>query len=178
MKRLPNATRVGFSSRYNLKHLITKPLHYLIQMFTGSKLHHEGIMCDGMLYEAGNKGVRKIPFEQKLKEIDDCIDVIIFKPTKLLTLNQLIAFRIDLESQLGKQYSATEAFFSILTGILFLTKSEPKNKKQFCSKLVFRAYQKIHSVLKGILPRTQNPEENTKVLRFHNLIQEGEILKR
>ncbi len=182
MQYLTNSTVVGFSSRYNTKHLITKPLHYLIQIFTGSNLHHVGIMCDGLLYEAmASTGVRKIPLEDKLKEIDDCVDVIIFKPINRLRPSELEEFRIDLENQVGKQYPTAQAFFSILTAVLFLglRKSKPKTKEQFCSKLVFYAFQNIFpGILKGILPRTINPEECKKVLRVANLIKEGEILKR
>lgn len=182
MQYLSNGTIIGFSSRYNTKHLITKPIHYLIQIFTGSSLYHVGIMCDSLLYEATAKtGVRKVPLAVKLDEIDDCVDVIIFKPTNKFTPSQLIDFRIDLDNQVGKQYSTKEAFFSILTVALFLglRKSNPKNKETFCSKLVFRAYQNIYlATLAGILPRTLNPEECKKTLRIPNLIKEGEILKR
>lgn len=182
MQYLPNATIIGFSSRYNTKHLITKPLHYLIQIFTGSRLHHMGIMCDGFLYEAMAKtGVRKIPLTVKLDEIDDCVDVIIFKPTNRLTSSGLKEFRIDLDNQVGKKYSTKEAFLSILTAVLCLglRNSKPKTKEQFCSKLAFYAYQNIHpEILRGILPRTLNPEECKKVLRVPNLIKEGELLKR
>ena len=182
MKRLPNATIVGFSSRYNTKHLLTKPLHYLIQIFTGSKLYHVGIMCDGLLYEAlGSTGVRKITLKQKLKEIDDCVDVITFKPTDLVTLYKLTGLKIDINNQIGKQYPTLQAFFSTITAILFLglRKSKPKSKKQFCSKLIVYAYQNMFpTILKGILPRTFNPEESIKTLRAAGLIHEGEILNR
>jgi len=49
----------------------------------------------------------------------------------------------------------------------------------FCSKLVFYAWQNIYpAILKGILPRTLNPEECIKVLRKAGLIKEGEKLQR
>lgn len=182
MKSLPDGTKIGFSSRYSTKHLLTKPLHYLIQIFTGSKLHHVGIMCDNLLYEAMySTGVRKIPLAVKLDEIDDCVDVIIFEPTNKLTPSQSKELKIDLENQVGKQYSTLQAFLSILTAILFLglRKLEPKNKLQFCSKLVFKADQNIYpEILKGILPRTLNPEECKKVLRKAKLIKPGRILRR
>lgn len=179
---LPSGTIVGFSAHYNTKHLLTKPLHYLIQIFTGSKLHHVGIMCDGLLYEAMAKtGVREISLTGKLGEIDDCVDVIIFKPTYRLTPQKLIDFRIDIYNQLGKQYPKWQALLSILTAILLLDlrKSKPKSKEHFCSKLIVYAYKNIFpAILERILPRTFNPEESIKTLRAAGLIQEGEILKR
>lgn len=182
MQYLPSATIIGFSSRYNTRHLLTKPFHYLIQIATGSKLHHVGGMCDNSLYEAiKSTGVRKIPLQQKLDELDDCVDTIIYKPTFKLTPSKLKAFKIDFENQIGKQYPTLQAFLSIVTAVLCLglRKSKPKTKKMFCSKLIFYAYQNLFpEILKGILPRTMNPEECIKVLLKAGLIQEGELLKR
>ncbi len=183
MQHLPNATIIGFSSRYSTKHLFTKPLHYLIQWFTGSKLHHMGTMYSNPIYEEamGSTGVRKIPLGVKLGEIDDCVDVYIFKPTFKLTPKQLKEFRIDLDNQVGKQYPVLQSFLSIVTAVLCLglLKSKPKTKKMFCSKLVFYAYQNMHpEILEGILPRTLNPEECIKTLLKAGLIKEGELLER
>ncbi len=188
MQKFPDSTIIGFSSRFDWKilshwkHLITKPLHYGIQIGTGSNLHHLGIMYNDWFYEAlGKTGVRIIRLEGKLKELDDCVDVITFPPKTILNDNESLRLGIDLNEQLGKKYSAAQAFLSILTKILFLglRKSKPKNKATFCSKLVFKAYRYLHiSKLGDTLPRTINPEECKKILRQKGLIKAGKILKR
>ena len=178
---MKNGSVIAFSSNFDpkrledWKHAFTKPLHYGIQGVTGSKFHHVGMYCDGYFYEAMAKfGVRKIKFEQKLSEIAPCVDTYIFPPSKKLLKAQVRAMIIDLDNQVGKKYSALEAFLSILTAILCVDSDQIKTKEQFCSKLAFLSYRNLFpSKLNHILPRTLNPEELLKVLKRFKLIKEN-----
>ena len=175
---MKSGTLIAFNSKYKTKHLLTKPLHYVIQLFTGSKFHHKGIICKDWYYEAmGSYGVRKIRLAQKIEEIDDCVFPYFFSPKIILTKEQEDSLERDLDAQVGKQYSAWEAFLSILTAILIFDKDEIKTKKMFCSKLVVYAMRNLYpKKLFDILPRHFNPEEAIKILREHNIIKEGVAL--
>lgn len=184
MKDLPSGTLLFFKSHFDYKrlgdwkHAVTKPLHYGIQGITGSEYHHVGIMCNDWFYEAiGKYGVRKIRLEQKLKEIDNCVEVVAFEPNKEIKRHLLFKLTIDLKNQLGKKYSALQAFLSILTKIL-VWQTVIKTKLMFCSKLVAYAYRNLFSKILGhIIPRTFNPEEIKKLLLGLRLIKEGYKIK-
>lgn len=172
---MKSGTVIAFNSKYKTKHLFTKPLHYGIQLFTGSKYHHLGIVCKDWYYEAmGSYGVRKIRFAQKIEEIDDCVIPYFFTPSTILSKEQEDFLERDLDAQIGKRYSAWEAFLSILTAIIIFDKDDIKTKKMFCSKLVVYAMRNLYpKKLFDILPRHFNPEESIKLLRENNLIKKG-----
>jgi hypothetical protein len=173
---IPNGSMVGFESKYSFKHLKTKPLHYLIQLFTGSRLHHVGIMCDGFIYEAKNPEVSASSLQYKTQEISKHVKLHVFEPQKKFTKIQTDKLRKDLNKQLGKEYSTTEAAFSIITAIL--CQKKPNNEKMFCSKLVFYAYRNLFPrKLENYLPRTMSPEEVKKVLQKEGFLKESYILK-
>jgi hypothetical protein len=91
-----------------------------------------------------------------------------------MTRDEVKKMVIDLDGEIGKKYSALEAFNSILTAIIFFDLGEVKTKRQFCSKLVFYAFRNLYpSKLNHILPRTLNPEELLKVLKRFNIIEES-----
>ncbi len=179
---LPDGTIIAFSSKFSYKkwgdwkHALKKPLHYGIQWGTQSPYHHVAIMCDGWLYEAmASTGVRRIKLGQKLREVDDCVEVTAFKPNVAISTEIL---KVDLKSQLNKKYPTLQAFGSILTKILFW-QAKIKTKKMFCSKLVAYAYLKLFPAsLKGLIPRTQNPEEVIKRLLLERLIKPGCLIKK
>ncbi len=182
---LPNGTLIYFSSKFDYKrlndwkHAITKPLHYGIQWGTGSKYHHVGIMFEDWLYEAlGKTGVRKIRLADKVNEVDNCVELTACKPSKLLTTKESKELDADLWKQLGKKYPTLQAFGSILTKILFW-QTEVKSKTMFCSKLIIYAFLNLYpKILKGIIPRTKNPEESYKVLRKVGLIDSHIIIRK
>lgn len=185
MKDLPSGTLLFFKSHFDYKrlndwkHALTKPLHYGIQGLTGSDFHHVGIMCNGWFYEAiGKYGVRKIKLKQKLEEIDNCVEVVAFKPAKEIKGVLLAKLMIDLENQLGKIFSAFQAFLSILSRIL-IWQTKVKNLVYFCSKLAAYAYKNLYPKILGrIIPRTLNPEEIKKTLLGLNIIKEGRTIKK
>jgi hypothetical protein len=177
MKQIPDGSMIGFEAKYSFRHLITKPFHYLIQLGTGSKIHHEGIMCDGLLYEAmASTGVRGIALQYKLDEVSNCIKTHVFEPQNKLSKTKVDKLRVDLGKQLGKKYSALEAVLSIISVILLQRKVT--YKEMFCSKLVFYAYRNLFpKKLKKYIPRTMNPEEVKKVLQKEGLLKESYILE-
>lgn len=200
---LPDGTIIAFSSKFSYKrwgdwrHAITKPLHYGIQfacsdwfsrvvvkigLRRGKKLrstpvnfHHVGIMCDGWLYEAmASTGVRRVKLGHKLREIDDCVEVIAFEPNETIAKESL---KLDLIAQIGKEYPTWQALGSILTKILFW-QSEIKTALMFCSKLVAYAFRNLFAVIKHIIPRKYNPNEIIKFLLEKKLIKSGFIIKK
>ena len=165
--KIESGAIITYSAKYGFRHLISKPMHYLIQIFTGSKKHHMGGICNGWYFEATAKnGVRKILFETKLKELSKYVSYEIHPPKRHLTKEQEESMFIDLNNQVGKKYSALEALVSIFTALLFLDSRKVKNKKMFCSKLWVYAVKNICSkLLKDIFPREYNPEEALKLFR-------------
>tara|TARA_R110000737_G_C14595333_1_gene488216 strand:+ start:709 stop:1236 length:528 start_codon:yes stop_codon:yes gene_type:complete len=161
---------ITYSAKYGFRHLVSKPMHYLIQIFTGSRKHHMGSICNGWYFEATKKNdVRKILFETKLKELSKYVSYEIHPPKRHLTKEQEESMFINLNNQVGKKYSALGAFLSILTAALFLSKKKLRTEEWFCS------HYSVWSVLKvidpsslrekNILPREYNPEEALKLFR-------------
>ena len=185
MQNLPNGTIIGFSSTFNWKqwaswkHSFTKPFHYGIQWFTGSDLHHVAIISDGYLWEAmGKTGVRSLTLRERIKETDSVVSLYIYEPMAEFTKEQSINLEDDLYAQFGKKFNGIQAMFAFIFLNRF-RKKKLKNKKMFCSKLVFKAYQNIYpEFLKGLLPRSINPERCIKFLRKKRLIRSKKLLNK
>jgi len=165
MQKPQDGSTINLKSEFSFKHLLTKPAHYIIQLFTDSKIFHQGIMCDGLIYEAMlAHGVRAIPLKQKVQEIDkDVISIHVDEPAKKLTAHQVNKLRQVLNKQIGKKFSISEAAFSAITAILRQKKA--KSEKMFCSKLIIYSLGKVFpKKLGGYIARTKNPEEARKLL--------------
>jgi hypothetical protein len=169
---VPDGSIVAFRARFSFRHLFRKPFHYLIQIFTGSRYHHIGIMSDDFLYESlSSTGVVYGTLSKRYSKLSKYESFDIYEPQFKLTKEQKQLLKEDLQEQLGKKYSRLQAFLSIFTALLFWNRDKIKTKKMFCSKLVVYAVMKRFPKKIGkVLPRDFNPEEAIKILRTANYI--------
>ena len=183
---MKNGALIFFSTERNLKNLIKYPVKFIIHLFTGSGIEHVGIHCDGYFYEALYPTVKRTPILTRLNNLPRYTKVSILAPIEDLDESKTEALRKDLDHQIGKRYGSKLAIYSALDRVLFMRKwlgIEKSNKKTFCSKLCFIAWQKLCPVLLSefnpstnrcqlIDPNTVNPEELKKIMLNSGLLKE------
>lgn len=167
---MKDGTLVTFSSKFTLHGALNYPLRYVIHKFTKAKEEHVGIVCDDYLYEATGHGVAKKLLTSRLITTKDYVVVDYYILNKELTKDEVMDLRMDLDSQLGKKYSAIEAMLSAIDHILpkFIKNRRSKQintRKQFCSKLCAYAYRNLGLLPYKVLPRNINPHELVNLVK-------------
>ncbi|NVM36905.1 MAG: hypothetical protein HWN81_15010 [Candidatus Lokiarchaeota archaeon] len=161
---------ITFSTDLNFKSFFKYPGKFIIQLFTKKKVEHVGIVADGYIYEAlYPHGVRK----RRIKDrpLYKYSHIRSYPLTIKLTKIVKAELKDDLESQLEKDYSIGRAIYSAFDKIFTFIDVRDKNKKTFCSKLVYKAYNKL-----GFLPDLNankiNPYELIEACKDHGLIDD------
>jgi hypothetical protein len=170
---MKDGTIIAFSSRFGIKHFLYYPFRYLIQLFTGSRIEHLGIVSFGDLYEARTPQVIKSNALERVKNTADHIKVFKYEPNFNLNDSQKVALYRDLQAQLGKKYGIIDAAFSAIDRLplfrLFLSKDKAISEKQFCSKLCAIAYQKLGLISNRINSSRLHPKEFITIINENNL---------
>ena len=147
---IKDGSTIYSSTSLNFKSLFTKPLKFVIQLFTSSSMEHTLFYIDGRVLEInGNKK------GAQFKPIKQWVDEYVTKHTKLhitelkedLNLEQTeLAIRYC-ESQIGVKYSTVQASRSWLDNF-FKGLNKDKQLNQYCSGQTYNCY-----VALGILPK-------------------------
>jgi hypothetical protein len=142
---IKNGTLIACGSRFSFKGLFTKPLHYLIQMVTGSRIEHVCMYLDGQIYQITGAGIQIFTIENWFKEYVK-EEAIIYKNEfkNDFTQTQIDAMKDYWLSEFhSAKYSAIYASYSAFDKFIFLSNLNLKSViKSFCSKICIEAYQK------------------------------------
>lgn len=164
---IKDGSLITFSTELNFKSFFKYPAKFIIQAFTKKKVEHVGIACDGYIYEATFPKVIKQKFKDRY--LYKYSHVRVYPLTIKLTKIDQQSLKEDLESQLNKKYSIRRAIYSAFDKYLFFIDIKDKNKKMFCSKLVYIAYKKL-GFLPDINANKINPYELIESCKDRGLI--------
>jgi hypothetical protein len=172
MVMIQDGSLITWSTKLTFSSFFKYPAKFFIQFFTKSKVEHVGIALDGYIYEATlAKGVGKTKIEER--KIYKYSDVRVYQLCKKLVKTQANCLRADLEAVLGKKYGIRRAIYSAFDQYLPSFLQIPnKNKKFFCSKLVYIAYRKL-GLLPYYNPNTITPQELIEICKRHNVIDQS-----
>lgn len=139
------------SSPLRFKTLFTKPLKFIIQLFTGSSIEHAASYCKGQVLNMSGNGGEMISFDQWMKEyaVNDAKVHFIgkrFSTEKMA--NKLLAYN---QSCVGKKYDAIAAAYSAIDEIKQVRELDYQAKGTFCSQQAFDGFVEI-----GLFPKQQD----------------------
>ena len=147
--RVLDGATLFVSSPFRLKTLFTKPLKYIIQLFTGSKLEHSASYCYGYVLNMGGEGGEMFNLERWIEHFAvNGAKIYCINPKPLfsdLEVSKLNHYNL---SCVGQKYDALGAGFSALDEIKQIRDLDYESQKTFCSKQVFDGYVKIGKFLK------------------------------
>lgn len=170
-EKLKNGALITFHTKFSLKMLFTKPLRFVIQLFTASKYEHLAIYNAGKISHIVGVGVQTLKIKDFIKQhIPKDRIAIAHNLIKPLTLKQAIKLSIFFKKNKDLKYSALEAAESrkALSWIGY----DSKNASQ-CTQYVADAY-----VCLGILDERKGfyyPNELLKKMVKLNLISSTKI---
>lgn len=139
---MKNNSVLTVSSPFRFKTLFTKPLKYIIQIFTGDATEHAAGYSDGHVLDmSGKYNFKKFTIKQWLKYygINDA-RIHIYEPKVPFTRSQVIKMNKYDKSCVGVKYDAFDAAFSALDEIKQIRNLDYKAKGLFCSQQKFNAY--------------------------------------
>lgn len=163
-----NHLLVTCHQKFDWKVLLTKPLRYLTQFFSGEC--HCAIYLNGFIYDSSFSGVRKTIFADWFR--DYCNPKMTLKYYNLtvpLSENQIDKLELYLKSEIGKKYDFLAAASSAVDNNYI--KVKPKDDATFCSYFCSQAYE----FLEILKPKKNNtldtPHEFVRRMKKQNLLQ-------
>lgn len=135
---MQNNSILTVSSPFRFKTLFTKPLKYVIQIFTGDATEHAATYSKGLVMNMSGKGFERMPFEDWMKEYAvNGAKIHIYEAPKEFEKwqeNKMEWFDFDCEEL---EYDAIYAMFSALDEIKQIRELNYKSKGLFCSQQSF-----------------------------------------
>jgi hypothetical protein len=117
---MQNNSILTVSSPFRFKTLFTKPLKYVIQIFTWDKSEHVAGYCKGIVSNTSGEGFKRIDFDKWMEQyaINDAIIHEYYPPTPFTKEQEdkMIEFD-DLCIKAGKDYGAVDAIITVLDEI-------------------------------------------------------------
>lgn len=132
------------SSPLRLKTLFTKPLKFVIQLFTDSSIEHAASYCKGLVLNMSGKGGELMKFEDWIKEFAvngakiHCIEATINMPPNVV--DKLYSYN---QSCIGKKYDAIAAAYSAIDEIKQVRELDYQTRGTFCSQQCFDGFVEI-----------------------------------
>jgi hypothetical protein len=155
------------SSPFSFKTLFTKPLKYVIQIFTGDASEHAAKYQKGFVMNVSAKGFEKIPFDKWMERysVNGAKIHEYILPYRLTPHQEELINAFD-NKCLDKNYDVPAAMLSVFDEIKFIRilikRFRKKEKGIFCSQQAFSSL-----VAGGIFPPQQDlvsPSELKKML--------------
>jgi hypothetical protein len=160
---MQNNSVLTVSSPFRFKTLFTKPLKYVIQLFTADATEHAATYSKGLVMNMSGKGFEQIPFKNWMEEYAiNGAKIHIYESPKEFEKwqeNKMEWFDIGC---LGLEYDAIYAAYSALDEIKQIRNLDYKSKGQFCSQQAFDRLVAAEYFVKG--DDTVSPAELKKKL--------------
>lgn len=143
MKNIRNLSLLATSTPLTFKSFLRKPLRFLIQMVTGSRIEHVALYCQKKVLQSSGRGVELIPFDEWLEHYKNS-KIFKFQFTRKLKLKEILYFHEFAKIHAGKDYSAFQAAYSALDLLpIFRELDLHSQEEMFCSKLCAKFYEDI-----------------------------------
>ncbi len=126
------------SSPFRFKTLFTKPLKYIIQIFTNDATEHAASYCEGLVMNMSGKGFEKISFDDWMKEYAvNGAKIHNYECSQKFEKWQKDKMKDFDNDCIGLEYDAIYAIYSDLDTLKEINRLDYKSKGAFCSQQCF-----------------------------------------
>ncbi len=133
-----NNSIITVSSPFRFKTLFTKPLKYVIQLFTADATEHVASYCDDLVMNISGKGFEKVPFDLWMKKYAvNGAKIHEYSPSIPFTSAEDIAMRKFNDQCSGSKYNPVYATYSFLDDIKQIRNNWYRPKGAICSQQRF-----------------------------------------
>ncbi|MFT6151376.1 MAG: hypothetical protein ACJAY9_000765 [Flavobacteriales bacterium] len=169
---MKNNSVLTVSSPFRFRTLFTKPLKYIIQIFTWDPTEHAAGYYAGHVMNMSGDGFEKFTIRKWMKNyaISDA-KIHIYEPISPFTKAQISKIKKYNKSCISLKYDALDAAFSALDEIKQIRSLDYKSKGLFCSQQVFNGF-----VAAGIFPKQKDKVSPAELKQI--LIKSGLFTKR
>ena len=161
---IKNGSTIYSSTSLNFKSFFTKPLKFVIQLFTSSSIEHTLFYINGKVLEINGEGTKFKPLQQWINEyVTPNTKIHVAELKNDLSEEEKQKAISFCESQIGVKYSALQASYSLLDN-LFKGLNKDKELNQYCSGQVYNCY-----IATGILPKLDHTLTPAELLDYQML---------
>lgn len=154
--QIENGALILVHAGLSIKNLFTKPLQYVIQLFTG-RYCHVAIGFMNNIVDSTGDGVQMMTRKDWLKKHKSKAHKIeVFNLKRKLTTDEIATLHRFIDKQLGKPYSPFEALISPFDNSIIKYNSE----NWFCSELYSACLQEIN-----LLPKLKTKDDPNELHR-------------